>query len=322
MFSSITGIKIDSPCIFTLDQAQQKTKMEMRKEALTKYIKDLASSAKMKPETIAKIKIVPAAFLGFVEGSTFLKRDGTQIIETSIFLFLDLEKDFGIRTPRDLQEKLIEDSNWPEFFLNRSRELFGITPCPATDQDKEVIRCLLQKILENPEKALQSFRFVLLHELGHIHFAHNAISMFSVALSLVGGTVLIYVALTTLSLSVITAYPLLLFPLFLVAEGVAFIALKILFEKKIGRRHEIEADRFALSALRGVDAEKIREGAIHSFKTERELETSLEHYNHPSIFSQVVGAFYRMTDPHLSNKERIQMFEKFTIPSAAPFSLA
>lgn len=249
-----------------------------RAEVVKNFIKQLGLSAGMKEEDLKKIDLrcyddifnkTPAA--------------GENILWLPALLFVNFEdigfgNKFAVKDLKELDEKVAKDPNWLQSLADNLAYIFGRKKVTVTREHRETIRLTVRFLKEHqgqPEKVVSALRFVFLHELGHLKHEHSSCHEPKNQLrwTLIGGlaaalvTYLICFALSATLFGLIIAVP--------IAFVVTAVAVKIIREVEHSRIHEREADLFAMSALKGEEGKKVREGGLYLFNILRKHQFEL-----------------------------------------------
>lgn len=202
----------------------------------------------------------------------------------------------------------MKDPEWLQKFLNKISDALGVPQISANEKILDSLREEMCWIKNNPEKAADGCRFVILHEFGHINdpnLSRGKQIGTAIAIVLAGltSTVLVFtisvflVEASTMALGIILtsgAAAASLVVIVVTGVTISIIAMKIL-QIKVGRRREIFADNFAAGVLKGDEGKKIRQGGIYFFQKDR----------------SEIGLYQKLTDLHPTPRERIRMLENY-----------
>lgn len=318
MFSLITEIPLSSfePIPSGNSEgikSQQKKEFKKRVEVISSYFKGLGEKAGMTQSQLINLNIIPNSAFDVDSACAKHYFIGPNQIETPLMYFFDFEKDFNINSLDDLNKKL-GDLGWVQEFLNKIADTLDYPHLTASEELRDVLRKEVDWMKNNPEKASDGCRFVMLHELGHIHdpnltngkrivgiFAFSLFGMTSMAILFTSSIFIVAAATTALGIiltpgAVATTTILLSF---ISSLAITTVVLKILLAQ-FGKSKEMYADKFAASAFKGDKGEKIRQGGIYYF-------------NYTKVMHNKLGLYSKLTDPHPTHQERIRMLENYVV---------
>jgi Peptidase family M48 len=216
------------------------------------------------PENQTEIAVSPCPSLHFGSFATLGKE-----IQFSALLFLaseEIPERFRFNGPDDSR---LNDQQLVKDYFNWICEKLEI-PAPIRSWDgesaekhyhenhynAELIRSNLQ-FLQDPENAKKAIKFILLHELGHVH--HNDIMIEQIVLILINTVSVSWPICVAIALSWSFAFSI---PFVLTAALVSNWGFKIINQFSLYRDHERRADAFAANSdFNAID------GGIYLFKT-------------------------------------------------------
>jgi hypothetical protein len=303
--------------------------LDRRKEMMKGLIEQLRVAANLKDVEDYKL-----TYFNNVFDMTPAASSATHMIFLPALLFLspnDFSAEFqGITNLEELNQRLNTDPQFLQNLSNRITQLLYRSNLTVNYEHRESLRLMVRYWTKNPELAMQGFRFVLLHELGHLHHKHSSDVPHQRLWMAVGGSaaaLLTSLASFTFEMSNISS--LLMAPMALAA---ALVAAKIIQKGRQishSRAQEREADFVAISAISGEEGKKIREGGIYLFETLREHQIELRRNSRIplkerflfNLFFSPEGNNRFLYFTHPSEVERIQNiknFEASQVPSKDP----
>jgi hypothetical protein len=277
MFSVING---GAPFV-SLPEEKEACKLELQNRigVVTEFVKKLALDAGIPREKIDSLQVAPAKSFSVLDAAMV---DGATV-ELPAYFFIDFGKDFGIKDEDELDNAYqrinhIFDWEGPEYCsIHIFRHLV-----------------LAHKMSQDKDRALNSARFVTLHELGHCLQYDEGVYHVPLKYKIGGFSLILGVGLLVTAALVkfvvipifATAMPLILtVPLVILIGTVAFFALKTFAEhirsRFVFHQREIDADRFAATALKGEEGKNVRLGGMFFFLLCRALSNSDSSSTHP-----------------------------------------
>lgn len=330
MFAEFTGLNPNTyvPLIFA-DGIPSKPELENRKACVTERVKAIAREAGLSLDHINNMEVTfEISGLDLSDGSASLK--GKKIVvHLSSSLLLDFKKDFLIQNSEDFKAKL-ENDQWIQEFANKNCKIFYNRPSKKLNGDSIFSYKTYFPRFFNPEKEAQTQLFVVLHELGHIHHGDTHNKSYRGTLALIVGFALFAFASMSLFTWTIREIVVLkpnsvfeLFSMFVSRKGLAKLTPLVLsllynywaksYAEALCQKQEVRADRFALNALKGEQAQRIKEGAIHFFeKLIQEEQMIKQNWTKWQTFKYRVSSLLLpdlMTHP--SDELRLKMAQQF-----------
>lgn len=293
-----------------------------RMEFILDYIKKIAILAGLSEEKIEDLKV------GFNVGLFDMtpRTSGKTVWIPSFFIinFKDLGEDFIVSSLDELNKKINEDSKWLQNLADRLAAILGRKKISINFENRESVRLMVRFLFEHqghPEKLIEAVHFVLLHELGHLHYEHvidpSASSpknqkswMLLNGLTSAAITFAICFFLSATLYGMLIAIP----TCFIVAA----LATKIVRKVIDSRAKERQADSFAMNALKGSEGRKIREGGVYLFDTVRKHQISLRENSNLPLKERILFklAFNKTGDnrflffTHPSDSDRIKVLNE------------
>lgn len=256
-----------------------KKEINERMRFVLNYIKELAISAGLSEEKIEDLKVGFNFDLFEMIGATSGKT--IWIPSFLIINFKDLGEDFTVSSLDEFDKKINEDPNWLQNLADRLATILGRTKVNVNLASRESVRLMVRFLFEHqdqPEKLIEAIRFVLLHELGHLHYEHAINPTASYPKNQKSWMVLNGLAGVAITFAICFFLSATLYGMLIAIPTcfiVAALTTKIVRNVIDSRANERQADSFAMYALKGSEGRKIREGGVYLFDTIRKHQMSL-----------------------------------------------